>query len=1363
MPTSLTERTRFLCTMGNPDEEKLPSAPSPSSGDLPDGLVLVSSGSEAQDAEDEDHEEGEIQDEDEDEQQQQQQQELEDISSEEESTIRERMAALEAMDKKLGMMKKKIANRSIYEGYLDEEDVMNGKENYCYYYPQHQQSSYRTQKTYKSSAPVGREDSRHGTSKREKRTSGTKRHAEKPPKEKPVKRSSHRHRKRRKYASRSPSPAQRRPVSTDSEPETTAVDREYLKIACGIGNSKSGRLPGGRNPLKKKLLLQAAQKRKSATVGKRTPVAIVSLDSSSSEHDMELEDDEGDGEEEEEEEEELKLRLLALSTKPVVREAGLSDIISELQIPSPPPPPAIQLQTDATADDQSAEELRLIALKTAILKKHATRCKRRELDNEQPYSPSDDIVLSPVREMPPPYDPSGVYSDGRESVELLDDDTDDVQIVEPQYEHIDLVDSDDNGNDMEISPLASPLGGTDRAEQDMEEDSQQPIDMELASSSENSRSGRPSPIGDGRRSGMDQKLLLLHTTAADSCDSALFHRRGDLVPESPPVTPDSMEEAEAEALRHLLLTKMRQKQSKRQEQEVVVRDEMAVPTVRDEALETVPTEASSPEVPLQREPEVEEEEQEEEIHSAPKTQQDPARPNLITLVDQKQPVRKRRKKSLAIASASDVPAAPVTPVSPSPTLPELPPKPAKAAPALVQTQKLVNNPNKLINLNRSAAPSPPMLPATAPLRTESPKELTTVDTFVSRPVPKLVIQLGHSDSDSDVDFGGVTPESGGAVNGTAMPPTARFEEQLDKFLKSVRSKSTPAGTNEVGEEELLHSERAGASSGKSIHSIRQQQASKQAAKKQPTSSSTMATPTAVKHLSKSAQLEYMKLVARMAQLERDKLARQQTQATVRRTSDNGSSSSNAVPRDNSVPKVVVAASEEPVSSKSAAEQRTEPKSGKSPGRRKQSHSGSTPTKVAEAQEPVLDPIERKLQQIRASLPNLTEASRNRLLLTAETQLENHSDSFLSDLEHHNATIIEAQQARRELYHLESRIDLLREKLALLERVHERQRVRTRDTLANLHTTRKKILSGRKRSGELERMCIQIGRAVKGESYQMPVGANGREVQQQMRILIAEMQQLKSIRKPTLEEFKEEMIANHKRRLANAYDNEQSEERQQVVPEEEQEDEEEEEAEEQEVEVQSTPVDGAVVVDAEQKCASEMSEQKEELCDPQTVPNEEIEQEDAEDVQEPAEQLEQLDMQSIEAAKEADRSDSKPLEQLSVQTDAPEAADKDDHVTVLANSATVQAEPQSEVQMRPEEETVPPAPVPDQCQMDNTANETEELVVGESYRIEKYTSPLMSLKQSAQNIPTDGILCPYELGGQCVDRDCKYEHFNQRAA
>uniref|UniRef100_A0A182KDN9 Zf-C3H1 domain-containing protein n=1 Tax=Anopheles christyi TaxID=43041 RepID=A0A182KDN9_9DIPT len=1302
--------------MENPDDEKLQSPPSPRSGDLPDGLVLVSSGSEAQDAEDEDHEEGEIQDED-----NEHQHELEDISSEEESTIRERMAALEAMDKKVGMMKKKIASHSIY-GYLDEEDVMNGKENYCYYYPQHQQSSYRSQTTYKTSATV-REDNRHSTSNKHKRASGTKRHVEKPTKEKPPKRSSHRHRKRRKYASRSPSPVERRPVSTDSEPEAV-VDREYLKIACGIGNRKSGRLPSGRNPLRKKLLLQAEQKRKSAEKGKREPVAVVLLHSSSSENDMELED-EDDEEEKEEEEEELKLRLLALSTKPIVREAGLSDIISELQIPSPPPPPTIQL-ANAT-EDQSVEELRLIALKTAILNKHATRRKRRELDNEQPYSPSDILELSPVREMPPPYDIGDVYSDGRDSVELLDDDTDDVQIVEPQYEQINLIDSDDNENDMEISPLGSPIGGqTDRTEQDMEEDSQQPIDMELAS--DTSTSGRPSPVGD--QGGEVDKKLLLHA-GTDSCDSALFHRRGDLVPESPPVTPDSLEETEAEALRHLLLTKMRQKQSKKQvvaieppvQEEIFVQSD--VNTIREDAIDTAPKEAS-PEVSPK--PVLEEEKKEEELaHSALKSQH-VTRPNLITLVDQK-PARKRRKKSLSIANATEV-VVPVPLVS-SPTQPELPPELPKAI-FFVQTQKLVNNPNKLINLNRTSAPSPPMLPVVS--RTESPKELATVDTFVSRPVPKLVIQLGNSDSDSEVDFGEETPEKCAPVDdqadggGSVTPiPTARFEEQLDKFLKSVRSKSTTTGSNEPGLEEQEQSDQVGESTGeKSLNFIRQQ--TKQTAKKQQPSS-TMATPTAVKHLSKSAQLEYMKLVARMAQLERDKLARQ-NQATLH-------TSRNDVTRDTSVPNV---AESQPVSSISIAEPRPEPKSGKSPGRRKQSFSSSSSTAlptVAEMQEPIQDPIERRLQQIRSSLPNLTEASRNRLLLTAEKHLEKHSD-----LEQHNASIIEAQQARRELYHLENRIDLLREKLALLEKVHDRQRNRTRDTFTSLHTTRKKILSSRKRSGELERMCIQIGRDVKGESYQLPTSTNGAEVQQQMRILTAEMHQLKSIRKPTLAEFKEEMIANHKRRLATVnempYENETNEE--QRVP----------------VEVLQPPA-GETVKDTEEKSSSEIGEPKEEPCepDPPTVLEECPEEVDT--VKESTDHVEQPDIQSKEASNDAVCLS--PVEPIVSELTAPEA---DNEPVVPEQTATEQEEPQHDVQME-ERETIIPI-VPDSNRVEEQMVESEDVLVPEeAYRIEKYTSPLMSLKQGAQNIPTGGILCPYELGGQCVDRDCKYEHFNQRAA
>uniref|UniRef100_A0A182YJB4 Uncharacterized protein n=1 Tax=Anopheles stephensi TaxID=30069 RepID=A0A182YJB4_ANOST len=935
--------------MENPADDEKQQPPSPVSGDLPEGLVLVSSGSEGPD-EDEDHEEGEIQDEDDE----GQQQELEDISSEEESTIRERMAALEAMDKKVGMMKRKFAKHSKYD-YLDVEEVMNGKENY-YYYPQHQHPPHRTHKPYKAST-TSKEDNRYADGKHT-RSVATKRNAEKT-KEKGSKRSSHRSRhKRRRYASRSPAPAERHPHSSDSEPEA-AVDREYLKLALGIGNGRSHRHSSTRNPLKKKLLLQTA-KRKRKSEFKKKPVV-----EESDESDAVVIEDDAD---EEEEEEELQLRLLALSTKPIVREAGLGEIISEFQIPSPPPPPTINQAEDRVSDAVSAEEqeLRLIALKTAVLKKHASRKKRRELDNEQPYSPSDDIMLSPVREVPPVYD-NGVYSDGHDSVEMIEDDADDVQIVEPQYVQIDLVDSDDNGNDMEISPLGSPIERGANGPEDMEEDSQQPIDMELASS--DSIGSAPSPAYSGNT--IEQRLLLAGT---DSCDSALFHRRGDLAPASPSVTPDSMEEAEAEALRHLLLTKMRQKQSKQQEvvdppskKVVEPKEQEQMETVQNEDDRVVQCEEKEQELPARAE------ELEQETDAIHPTSNENT--NLITILDRRTQ-RKRKKKSLS--NSANVPVEQPTATDATPAI-QLPSEirrhqpqqqePAKPA-SVVHTQKLVNNPNKLINLNRTAvsAPSPP-LHLTTVTRTESPKELATVDTFVSRPVAKLVIQLGHSDSDSEVDFSASSPEKkddaadsgvGPVVpvvaSGTTTTTAGRFEEQLDKFLKSVRSKSTTAPTTnqEDGAKELA--EHSG---------------------------------NAVRHLSKSAQMEYMRLVARMAQLERDKLARQ-----------NSAQAPSSTAKDNSVPKPDT---QKVANSGSVVEQKSaEPRPARSPGKRKQSLSiaasqltTATTATTAEAIEEQLaatatqDPIERKLQQIRSSLPNLSEASRNRLLLTAEKQLEKH--------------------------------------------------------------------------------------------------------------------------------------------------------------------------------------------------------------------------------------------------------------------------------------------------------------------------------------------------------------------------------------
>lgn len=99
-----------------------------------------------------------------------------------------------------------------------------------------------------------------------------------------------------------------------------------------------------------------------------------------------------DGEEEEEEDDdeddlELKLRLEALQSKQeikndlqIILDQTQDTKITRLAVPTPPPPPQI--------DEE--HELRLIALKSAIVKKHLVRKKRKE--EARPYSPTDDAL-----------------------------------------------------------------------------------------------------------------------------------------------------------------------------------------------------------------------------------------------------------------------------------------------------------------------------------------------------------------------------------------------------------------------------------------------------------------------------------------------------------------------------------------------------------------------------------------------------------------------------------------------------------------------------------------------------------------------------------------------------------------------------------------------------------------------------------------------------------------------------------------------------------------------------------------------------------------------------------------------------------
>ncbi|XP_058065515.1 uncharacterized protein LOC131215147 [Anopheles bellator] len=1305
--------------------------PSPKSIDLPAGLILVSSSNDG--SQDEDHEEGEIPDEDGVEEEKENvrrtagrvQHDLEDISSEEESNIRERLAELVAMNKELKM----IAQINNYN-FLSKSD---GKD---IYYNEHYQHA-RRRKVGKSSTATSKSSSRRQTVRRERLIS-SKRHSEKRKdrQSRQDRRNSHRRHKRRKCASPATTPMHRSTfmIETSESECELSYDREFL--ACSIDNGRKRRLHLNENALKRKLLLPLnggkREKGRREAVKHNDVVPMVTIDSSASGHETSepfvVDDDDDD-----EDEEELQLRLLALRTKPIVKEACLNEMFDVCQVPSPPPPPIIsgdrQDESKNCPDNHFAplerlgseeRELRMIALKSAYTKKHEARLRLKGFgkESERPYSPSDNLVLSPVDEIPPIYDEldNDLFSDGNGSAG---------EALRP------IDDTDDNGNDMEISPADSPARWP--IPNETTEDSQLPIDMELASSDPSSE--LPS-----------ESIVFASEPPTDRAKA-----------QSPPMTPDSMGEAEADALRHFLLSKMRQKQkdtafvetkaevasevSMELEQPVPLTDEMDKQSPLATLTNVLPNETSS-----------------SAAQNVKVTSPKAGNSNLITLVNRKM-VRKRRKKSLSVTNGPGNNSIEivgglknVTATTAAGDVKQPQSETSTIVPKLqvVRTQKLLNNQNKLINLNHTISPSPPLLSATAfaIVRTESPKELTNVETFVSRPVSRMVIQLGHSDSDSDVDFGSLSPTKTSDGVAIAAPPTPNspapgpaFEQQLDRFLRSVRSKtiSNPLPTTDDAKQGLECSSLT-ASIDNSVAS-RQQMMAKKTQSIPADVMATVASSTAVKHLPKSAQMEYTRLIARMAQLERQKNARQRRlsskngqEAVVRNPTDTGTnvqqSHSEAMP----VEKPAANASLETISQQPNTQSNSFDPSNKHPaivqGPGKRKAAPLTEVTLESATE-IQDPVLRKLHQIKSRLPSISEEGRSRLLLTTERHLVKHSDFFLRQLEQHNTMLVEVQQERQELFQLENRIELMREKLASLERIHDDRRKRSFESITNVQTSHRRIVADRKRSVELARVCVTIGRLVLGDAYQPPSASAEVHLQEQLRILVNETKQLKFIRKPTLEEFKSRILANRRTVLV----------------------------------ADSVRVDSAPVVEPKPDDTQKTEH------DPMQTPSMAEAQGTSFDLQALESQAHQLEPSTGTADQDEFANPERPGEEELPRSDTEVPAETEPmligHVEPTMNKSNTSHEAANEPNATPSECTGNDA----QQDLTNRSEVVESMPgkpvhgsedgFSEPLRFTEYKSPLVSLKQpGALNTTPNGILCPYELDGQCVDRDCKYDHLRQ---
>ncbi|XP_058838401.1 uncharacterized protein LOC131694057 isoform X1 [Topomyia yanbarensis] len=1286
--------------------------------------------------------------------------EYEDISSEEEFSIRERIAQLEAMDSKLGQLTRRNKRlhakdrplttlkdgKENYECISDEEDVELYLNRYEPFPKPKLLPARRTLRTsHTGSQSMRSSTKRHSTTERSRRKIEKRKRAQSTLR----KASLHRRHKRRKH------PASSSVVSikdsSDSEVDFP-LDRARLQAACNISSRKRKTDKENWDALKQKLQLSMQRRKKDES--NINYVEIIQ------DEPVVLDDDDDDNEEDDEV---LQLRLQALKTKAEVKDAGF---ISLAENPLPP---------TKMAEEQ---ELRLLALQSAFTKKHQIRLKKRQAD--RPYSPSDDIPLL--------LSPTGEYPVLAQEITNIDDD---IQIIETQPETVEIIDSSsENENQMEICRTESP--------ESPKSPEAEPVDEELIESVKSP--SPPPPVTSDQDVSMEAvmpepppppvigNLQRTHSEEEDedtlrnqllSTLSASALKSNNNFPDSRPMTPDSMAEEEAEALRELILSKMHKKVTEKRRENTNIPPTSEVSSQPDTI--NIPQDLSNVALSLK-------EHRTADVNgtspvgpiSSPAlaanstcTNQlrQPANPNLITLIGKQKITRKKRKKSLTSiqsrAAKKALAASPMAIAVPPParTLIKAPkvqtPSPISLTVPLVSTTKLVNNPNKLINLN-------------APLPSNSSKERSaTVETFIQKPVRKLIIQVGNSDSDSDSDYYpapdeepapkeierlresflrdldnaspsrvmlesptyspvptestehddeplvAAVPEATAITTGDHSGNQVAFEQRLDQFLKTVRSKIDQNQKDCAGENETVKRTNVAPSAGGGSNGL----GTVVTAPKKVATTPAPVTPLAVRHLPKSAQLEYKRLVARMAQLERQKQLRMvvvnnervaskrpppltktiintgpsddgatknlELVVTVNRDKRNVLDTSNTgMPRNNLAPlkrdsdtlfkrvlinnTVIAESKSNPPLDTAQVQQQTleDTKDDSSETNADLPHTGakeneqcnlapvSPNRKIGTAQ---TDQEISTLREALRRLSSIKEGDRMRVLSIAEYRSEKHSQRFHKELRDLIATVENAKQERQKQYDLENKVAFLKEKLAVLERGLALHKGRIAQIFPALQQSHSKVMHSRKKSMELNSLCLEIGRMVKGQSYSTPSTIHN-EIHEQLKILTTETKRLKNMKKLSLEEFKQ--ITADQRQFQ---------------------------------------------VSQRQKLAVEEN--------PSTVSPETI-------------------------ATTVRPSAAVPIivkeEQLHEQQLQEEETEAKQHYKSASSSGSAS---------------------PSIVEANNAHISMQEELTGETRaRFGTYSSPLVSFKdQSALNIP-DGVICPYQMSGECVDQDCKFEHF-----
>ncbi|KAJ6647460.1 hypothetical protein Bhyg_02683 [Pseudolycoriella hygida] len=446
----------------------------------------------------------------------------------------------------------------------------------------------------------------------------------------------------------------------------------------------------------------------------------------------------------------------------------------------------------------------------------------------------------------------------------------------------------------------------------------------------------------------------------------------------------------------------------------------------------------------------------------------------------------------------------------------------------IAQRKVISEPNISLNqkenqLLRKASPKRTIedkLAITRKAKINNVKVSRVITTAVEKPVKKMIIQVNNSDTESD-DWELGQQSSDTAFNqrsysGVASPASQSFLPSSPANVtdeKSVDNTSVNNDTFQRKLDEYLKSART---------KVEQSKQETQPLKK---------ASSLVSHLPPSSQLEYRRLINRMALLEREKMLKM-SKAKVSKTKPS-TNISVTISNDLCNPQPLVNNQTLQVDGNQNETEASAPKDNVEVPVQTENEL-SIPSEKMDQDSSIKDDNTNVPQQIVAqtkttskscdssekstnllrNLSTLSEDDKKNCLRKIESEYMKHSELYLLDIKSMSLLVNKARQEKEKQLQMEFQVDELQAKIEELKKQLVIQKSTVSKLYPDISTSHKNIMKKRTKSLQLNKKCLLIGNEIMGADYKIPCDPKA-EIAQKVKSLSSETKILRNMKKPNV--------------------------------------------------------------------------------------------------------------------------------------------------------------------------------------------------------------------------------------------------------